>query len=134
MKNNYVKKNKIMNVEQQKKIDIAINIMQQIKNNNPRIGGSCCLFVLGLKDDFNDVDIIVDTIDGIEFDYPIIPLQHPKRLNRTIKYDIDGIEIDISESLFKENDTFMKYDIQFELPSRVIKARKLIDDYIKENY
>ena len=108
--------------------------MQQIKNNNPRIGGSCCLFVLGLKDDFNDVDIIVDTIDGIQFDYPIIPLQHPKRLNRTIKYEINGIEIDISESLFKENDTFMKYDIQFELPNRVIKARKLIDDYIKENY
>lgn len=129
-----MQKNKIMNVEQKKKFDIAINIMQQIKNNNPRIGGSCCLFVLGLKDDFNDIDIIVDTIDGIQFDYPIIPLQHPKRLNRTIKYDIDGIEIDISESLFKENDTFMKYDIQFELPNRVIKARKLIDDYIKENY
>ena len=123
-----------MNIEQKKKFDTAINIMRQIKNNNPRIGGSCCLFVLGLKDDFNDIDIIVDTIDGIQFDYPIIPLQHPKRLNRTIKYDIDGIEIDISESLFKENDTFIKYDIQFELPSRVIKARKLIDDYIKENY
>lgn len=123
-----------MNIEQKKKIDIAVSIMQQIKDNNPRIGGSCCLFVLGLKDDFNDVDIIVDTIDGIQFDYPLIPLQHPKRLNRTIKYDINGIEIDISESLFKENDTFMKNDIQFELPSRVIKARKLIDDYIKENY
>ena len=123
-----------MNIEQKKKIDIAVSIMQQIKDNNPRIGGSCCLFVLGLKDDFNDVDIIVDTIDGIQLDYPIIPLQHPKRLNRTIKYDINGIEIDISESLFKENDTFMKNDIQFELPSRVIKARKLIDDYIKENY
>ena len=100
-----------MNIEQKKKIDITINIMQQIKNNNPRIGGSCCLFVLGLKEDFNDVDIIVDTIDGIQFDYPIIPLQHSKRLNRTLKYNIDGkyIEFEITENeLFDDLDTYIK--------------------------
>ena len=80
------------------------DVMEQIKANNPRIGGSCCLYVFGLKDDFRDIDIIVDNINGIDLPYEKIPLIHEKRLNRTLKYMIDNVEIDISESLFYEND------------------------------
>ena len=79
-----------MNIEQNKKIKIALDVMEQIKANNPRIGGSCCLYVFGLKDDFRDVDIIVDNLNGIDLPYEKIPLIHEKRLNRTLKYMIDN--------------------------------------------
>lgn len=123
-----------MTSEQSKKIEIALTIMEQIKANNPRIGGSCCLFIFGLKDDFRDIDIIVDNINGIDLPYEKIPLIHKKRLNRTLKYIINGVEIDISESLFKENNVINYNDINFEPPQRVIKARVLIDKFIEENY
>lgn len=123
-----------MNIEQNKKIKIALDVMEQIKANNPRIGGSCCLYVFGLKDDFRDVDIIVDNINGIDLPYEKIPLIHEKRLNRTLKYMIDNVEIDISESLFYENDVINYIGINFEPSERVIKARDLIDKFIEENY
>lgn len=123
-----------MSIEQNKKIKIALDVMEQIKANNPRIGGSCCLYVFGLKDDFRDVDIIVDNLNGIDLPYEKIPLIHEKRLNRTLKYMIDNVEIDISESLFYENDVINYIGINFEPSERVIKARDLIDKFIEENY
>lgn len=123
-----------MNIEQNKKIQIALDVMEQIKANNPRIGGSCCLYVFGLKDDFRDIDIIVDNLNGIDLPYEKIPLIHEKRLNRTLKYMIDNVEIDISESLFYENDVINYIGINFEPSERVIKARDLIDNFIEENY
>lgn len=123
-----------MNIEQNKKIQIALDVIEQIKANNPRIGGSCCLYVFGLEDDFRDIDIIVDNINGIDLPYEKIPLIHEKRLNRTLKYMIDNVEIDISESLFYENDVINYIGINFEPSERVIKARDLINKFIEENY
>ena len=66
---------------------------------NPRIGGSCALYFYGEVESYRDVDIIVDSIDGIDLPYPKIEFIHKKRLNRGIKYCIDGQEVDILESL-----------------------------------
>ena len=47
---------------------------------------------------------------------------------------IDNVEIDISESLFYENDVINYIGINFEPSERVIKARDLINKFIEENY
>lgn len=108
------------------------------KECQPRLGGSCNLYFRGKKDSYRDVDIIINksTIDKINLPFPKIELIHKVRLNKTIKYCIDGMEIDIIESMFDVNR--MEKSIMgfyFEYEEDVINARNEIYEFIKtSNY
>lgn len=123
-----------LNQIQLKKIKIAKNILGIIKNNNPRIGGSCALFLQGKRKDFRDVDIIVDNIDNISLPYMRMPLLHKKRLNRTIKYNIDGIEIDIIECFDKNEETIKVNNLNVSTFKNVIKYKTKVMDFLKKEY
>lgn len=79
-----------------KRLKEIINMLP--KKVNPRIGGSYALYFYGDVDTYRDVDIIVDSIEDINLPFPKIEFIHPKRLNKGIKYCIDGKEVDILES------------------------------------
>lgn len=102
---------------------------------NPRIGGSCALYFYGEVESYRDVDIIVDSIDGIDLPYPKIEFIHKKRLNRGIKYCIDGQEVDILESLI--NTPHIIYsrisELPFESIVNVYKTKRLIENFIDKN-
>lgn len=105
---------------------------------NPRIGGSCALYFYGEVESYRDVDIIVDSIDNIDLPYPKIEFIHKKRLNRGIKYCIDGQEVDILESL--SGVSHIVYSeiskLPFEQISKIYNAKQLITSYVnhKDNY
>lgn len=102
---------------------------------NPRIGGSCALYFYGKVEYYRDVDIIVDSIDGIDLPFPKIEFIHKKRLNKGIKYCIDGQEVDILESL--NSISHIVYSeiskLPFEQITDVYKAKQLISNFINEN-
>lgn len=102
------------------------------KGCNPRIGGSYNLYLRGLVNSYRDIDVIVDTIDGINLPFPKIELIHKKRLNRTVKYCIEGQEIDFSESLFpdKSYEYCKIMDIDFAPAEEVQEARRMLDEFI----
>ena len=123
-----------LNQNQLKKIKIAKNILGVIKNNNPRIGGSCALFLQGKKKDFRDIDIIVDSIDNISLPYMKMPLLHKKRLNRTIKYDVNGVEIDIIECFDKDEEIIKVNNLNVSTFKNVIKYKTMVMNFLKREY
>lgn len=102
---------------------------------NPRIGGSCALYFYGEVESYRDVDIIVDSIDDIDLPYPKIEFIHKKRLNRGIKYCIDGQEVDILESLNSiPNIVYSRIsNLPFESIVNVYKTKRLIENFIDKN-
>lgn len=102
---------------------------------NPRIGGSCALYFYGEVESYRDVDIIVDSIDDIDLPYPKIEFIHKKRLNRGIKYCIDGQEVDILESLNSVSDIVYSgiSNLPFERIYNVHLTKKLINNFINGN-
>ena len=102
---------------------------------NPRIGGSCALYFYGEVEFYRDVDIIVNSIDGIDLPYPKIEFIHKKRLNRGIKYCIDGQEVDILESLIDTPHIIYSRisELPFESIVNVYKTKRLIENFIDKN-
>ena len=105
------------------------------KQANPRIGGSCALYFYGEVESYRDVDIIVDSKDDIDLPYPKIEFIHKKRLNRGIKYCIDGQEVDILESLNSVPNIIYSgiSGLPFELIVNVYKTKRLIENFIDKN-
>lgn len=99
---------------------------------NPRIGGSCALYFYGEVEFYRDVDIIVNSIDGIDLPYPKIEFIHKKRLNRGIKYCIDGQEVDILESLNSVPDIVYS-GLPFERIYNVHATKIMINNFINKN-
>lgn len=116
-----------------KRLKEIINLLPAKANS--RIGGSCALYFYGEVESYRDVDIIVDSIDGINLPYPKIEFIHKKRLNRGIKYCIDGQEVDILESLI--NIPHIIYsrisELPFESIVNVYKTKRLIENFIDKN-
>lgn len=106
------------------------------KEVNPRIGGSCALYFYGAVDTYRDVDIIVDSIDDIDLPFPKIEFIHPKRLNKGIKYCIDGQEVDILEKLSYVS--VIVYStisgLTFEDINEVYRTKKLINDFVNNKH
>ena len=122
------------NQEQLKKIRIAKTILGMIKNNNPRIGGSCALFLQGKRKNFRDIDIIVDNISNISLPYMKMPLIHKKRLNKTIKYDINGVEIDIIEGFDKNEEIVKVNNLNVSHFKNVFKYKSKVMNFLKKEY
>ena len=59
------------------------------KEVNPRIGGSCALYFYGAVDTYRDVDIIVDSIDGINLPFPKIEFISKKRERHFLLLEIE---------------------------------------------
>lgn len=102
---------------------------------HPRLGGSASLYFRGLADGYRDIDIVVDSIDGISLPFPKIELIHKRRLNRTIKYCIDGMEVDILESIFTDNEEDWNpiMEISFVPIREVRKAKTMITYFLNQN-
>lgn len=102
---------------------------------NPRIGGSCALYFYGEVESYRDIDIIVDSINDIDLPYPKIEFIHKKRLNRGIKYCIDGQEVDILESLTTVPHIVYSEisNLPFETIVNVHITKRLIENFINKN-
>lgn len=116
-----------------KRLKEIINMLP--KEVNPRIGGSCALYFYGDVDTYRDVDIIVDSIDDINLPFPKIEFVHSKRLNKGIKYCIDGKEVDILEKLSYVSVIVHSTisGLTFEDKDEVYRTKKLIKDFIKKH-
>ena len=123
-----------MTKEQSKKLMIGKNVMKQIVSKKPRIGGSCGLFLQGKALDFRDIDIIVNDINDIDLPYKKIPLIHTKRLNKTLKYNINNIEIDIIEGFDKDEKIIDYNGINVCLYESIINAKNKIINFLKNEY
>ena len=99
------------------KINIALKIINEINSFDdkymPKIGGSLALYYYGIVNNVND-------IDGINLPYNKIPLGHSKRLNKTISYDVNGVKVDIIESLMPR-----KYNGNFEDVDNILYSKKI---------
>lgn len=115
------------------KINIALKIINEINSFDdkymPKIGGSLALYYYGIVNNVNDIDIIVNDIDGINLPYNKIPLVHSKRLNKTISYDVNGVKVDIIESLMPR-----KYNGNFEDIDNILYSKKIIKRFINLVY
>ena len=115
------------------KINIALKIINEINSFDdkcmPKIGGSLALYYYGIVNNVNDIDIIVNDIDGINLPYNKIPLVHSKRLNKTISYDVNGVKVDIIESLMPR-----KYNGNFEDVDNILYSKKIIKRFINLVY
>lgn len=114
-----------------KKLEIAHKVLSQIPAYyNPKIGGSLALYVYGLTDQVNDIDIIVNRIDSdLSLPYKTLELTHKTRLNETIKYEIDEVIVEIHESLMPR-DFYGKY----EKLENIISARKILKKFFQIFY
>lgn len=106
------------------------------KEVNPRIGGSCALYFYGIVDTYRDVDIIVDSIDGIDLPFPRIELNYPKKLNKGIKYYIGSEEVNILEKLSYVSVIVHSTisGLAFEDIDEIYRAKKLINEFIETKY
>lgn len=115
------------------KINIALKIINEINSFDdkymPKIGGPLALYYYGIVNNVNDIDIIVNDIDGINLPYNKIPLVHSKRLNKTISYDVNGVKVDIIESLMPR-----KYNGYFEDVDNILYSKKIIKRFINLVY
>lgn len=116
-----------------KRLKEIINMLP--KEVNPKIGGSCALYFYGDVDTYRDVDIIVDSIDDVNLPFPKIEFVHSKRLNKGIKYCIDGKEVDILEKLSYVSVIVHSTisGLTFEDKDEVYRTKKLIKDFIKKH-
>ena len=116
-----------------RRLQEIINLLP--KEINPRIGGSCALYFYGEVDTYRDVDIIVDSIDNVNLPFPKIEFIHPNRLNRGIKYCIDGQEVDILERLTTVSVIVHSTisSLPFEELREVHRTKELINNFIKKN-
>ena len=58
------------------------------------------MFCYGKANDFNDIDILVDSLMDVDLPYPRLPLKRPTdRLNKTKKYEVDNYIVEIHESV-----------------------------------
>ena len=108
------------------------------KECNPRIGGSYGLYLRGLVNSYRDIDIIIDknTLSLINLPFPKIEFIHNnKRLNKGIKYCINGREVDILESIFDNttNDmTIANFKVESEYDIK--KSKNAINELIYKHY
>lgn len=117
-----------MNIEQFEKIQLALDVLRLLpKEVNPRIGGSCALFFYGEVEDFDDIDIIVDTLTDVDLDFSQLPLKHPsKRLNETKRYIIGKCKVDIHESIMPKSKGIL------EPKENIYCCQKILKRYFKE--
>lgn len=114
------------------KFKIARNVLRHIpKYYNPRIGGSLALYHYGLTDTVDDIDIIVDPdwLKGLSLPYEELPLVHHKRLNDTKRYKVDGVVVDIHESLIPPNNTN-----EWETVDNILYSRRLLKRFFDVVY
>lgn len=117
----------------EEKIEIALNIINQINAIDakyvPKIGGSLALCYNGLCQKANDIDIIVNSVDGIVLPYEKREVTHKKRLNKTISYFVNGCKVDIIESLMPR-----KYCGNFEDSENILYSKKIINSFLNIVY
>lgn len=117
-----------------KRLKEIINMLP--KEVNPRIRGSCALYFYRDADTYRDVDIIVDSIENINLPFPKIEFIHSKRLNKGIKYCIDGKEVNILEKLSYVSVIVHSTisGLTFEDKDEVYRTKKLINDFINNKH
>lgn len=118
------------NVEIEKMMEIAENVVKQLpKSVNPRIGGSLALCHYGIAKKANDIDIMVDSINDISLPYPKQRLRHYSRLNPGVRYSVEGVNVEIHESL-------MPYSGQelWETIPNILHARKILKRFLEICY
>ena len=78
----------------------------------------------------------MDSIDGTDLPFPKIEFIHTKRLNRSIKYCIDGKKVDILEKLSYVSVIVHSTisGLAFEDINEVYRTRKLINDFINNKH
>lgn len=108
-------------------------IMKMLPDSaDPRIGGSCALYFYGIVDSYRDIDIIVDSIKDINLSFPKIEFIHKNRLNKGIKYCIDGQEVDVLENIV--NNPIIVHDtisnLNFVGLEDIYEAKRRINDFI----
>lgn len=110
-----------MTKEQLEKIQLAIEVLRMLPESvNPRIGGSCALFMYGDVDNFDDIDILVDSLSGVDLEYELLPLKHPYRLNGTKSYKAGKYKVDIHESIMPKASGIL------EPKENILCSRKLL--------
>lgn len=117
------------------KLIVAYEVLRHIpKYYNPRIGGSLALYHYGLTDNVDDIDIIIDPnwLKGLTLPYEELPLVHHKRLNDTKRYKVNGIVVDIHESLMPNNSVDKWKTIDNILYSRML-LKRFFDIVYNEN-
>ncbi|MBO5080372.1 MAG: hypothetical protein J6B82_05770 [Bacteroidaceae bacterium] len=119
-----------------RKIEILNNVWNLIESDSKRIGGTCGLYLHGVVDEFRDIDIIVDSIDSISLNFPTIPFNHKKRLNKGLKYNVDGLEVDVLETIVSSKPEEWKtiHGLRCESVDAIMVARKTLNDFLKEVY
>ncbi len=115
------------------KIKIALKIIDEINgldiNYLPKIGGSLALYHYGVCETVNDIDIIVNTINDLKLPYEIREISHKERLNGTVSYMVDGVKVDIIQSIMPR-----KYNGEFEDLDNIIYSKKIINNFINIHY
>lgn len=111
------------------RFEIGLEFLNKIpKECHPRIGGSCALWVMGLSDGFNDIDIVCDFIPNMNMSSKLENV-HSKRLNDTVAYDFIGERIELHESLMPRRGNGILEDVD-----NIRYSRKLIGRFLKEVY
>lgn len=87
----------------------------------------------GIVDSYRDIDIIINknTISLINLPFPKIEFIHNKRLNKGIKYCIDGREVDILESIYC--DTYSENSVagfKVESEADMLRSKNTIDKFM----
>lgn len=114
------------------KLEVANKVLKHIPNYcNPRIGGSLALYHYGLTDNVDDIDIIIDPewLEGLTLPYQELPLVHHKRLNNTKRFKVEGIVVDIHESLMPHNNVD-----KWETIDNILYSRRVLKRFMEVVY
>lgn len=118
-----------MTKEQSEKVKLALDILNELpKEVNPRIGGSCALFMYGDVDNFDDIDILVDTLVGVDLEYERLSLGRPYRLNRTKKYKVGDYKVELHESIMPKASGIL------EPKENILCCRKILKKFFEIVY
>lgn len=118
-----------MEKQQLEKVQLALELLNELpKEVNPRIGGSCALFMYGDVDNFDDIDIIVDSLVGVDLDYERLPLKHPHRLNGTKSYKVGDFKVDLHESIMPKAKGIL------EPKENILCCQKVLKRFVKIVY
>lgn len=99
------------------------------------IGGSFALYLKGIVDTFNDIDLIVKDITPFEnLDLPKGELVHPKRLNKSVVYRYKGLKIDILEPIVCETDYHLLWGMSVCTERSVLESKRRIGEFIAQEY
>lgn len=116
----------------EEKVKLALRIIDEIPPlYHPRIGGSLALYIYKEESNVRDIDLIVDKIDEkLKLPYKQLHFNHALRLNDSIRYEIDGVIVEIHESLMPYNPICGK----IEPIGNIIKSRQLIKRFLNIVY